>query len=90
MRNGLRAIITCVDPNQLPSDFAGQEYSDSFLDQIRASVDPCGENGEFHIFVFDGPMFKRAVSICVGETVYRDGFAFTDLLPGQYPKRRCT
>jgi len=82
VNSGLRAMITCVDPRHLPSDFAGQEYGPSFLERIPANIDPCGENGEFHTFAFDGPMFKKAVNISVGETVSRDGFIFTDLLPG--------
>lgn len=83
VNSGLRAKITCVDPKHLSSDFAGKEYDKLFLDQISADVDPCGENGEFHSFAFDGPMFKNAVKISVGETVYRDGFIFVDLLPDQ-------
>lgn len=85
VNSGLRAIITCVDPKQLSSDFAGQEYGESFLERIPAHVDPCGENGEFHSFAYDGPMFKNPVNITIGETVSRDGFLFTDLLPGQQP-----
>lgn len=80
VEGGLRARVTCVDPNQLSADFAGREYDSSFLDAIPAGVDPCGENGEFHSFAFDGPMFERPVSIAVGETVTRDGFVFTDLV----------
>jgi uncharacterized protein (TIGR00290 family) len=80
--NGLRAKITCIDPKFLPSEFAGHEYNNIFLKQIPNCVDPCGENGEFHSFAYDGPMFKDKVNICVGETVTRDGFVFTDLLPG--------
>lgn len=80
--NGLRAIITCIDPKQLPSEFAGHEYNNIFLEQIPKGVDPCGENGEFHSFAYDGPMFKDKVNIHVGEIVTRDGFVFTDLLPG--------
>ena len=81
--SGLRARITCIDPKHLSLDFAGEEYDQSFLDRIPANVDPCGENGEFHTFAFDGPMFKNAVDAAVGETVSRDGFVFTDLLPGK-------
>jgi len=83
VNSGLRAIITCVDPKQLSADFAGQEYGEAFLERIPANVDPCGENGEFHSFVFAGPMFKKPVHISIGETVSRDGFVFTDLLPAQ-------
>lgn len=81
VESGLRARITCVDPNQLSADFAGREYDASFLDDIPAGIDPCGENGEFHSFAFDGPMFGDPVGIEVGETVTRDGFVFTDLVP---------
>lgn len=80
--SGLRAIITCIDPKYLPVDFAGHDYDTAFLEQIPDNVDPCGENGEFHSFVYDGPMFKNKVNITVGETVTRDGFVYTDILPG--------
>lgn len=78
---GLRAIITCLDPQHLSAELAGQEYDAAFLDRIPAGIDPCGENGEFHTFAFDGPMFQEAVGVRVGETISRDGFVFTDLLP---------
>ena len=81
VNGGLRARITCIDPACLSPEFAGREYDESFLDRIPETVDPCGENGEFHTFAFDGPMFDRAVDVEVGETVSRDGFVFTDLLP---------
>jgi uncharacterized protein (TIGR00290 family) len=78
---GLRAQITCVDPRCLPATLAGREYNDDFLKALPAGVDPCGENGEFHSFAFDGPMFNRPVEFTVGDTVERDGFIFTDLAP---------
>jgi uncharacterized protein (TIGR00290 family) len=77
---GLRAQITCVDPRCLPAGLAGREYNDDFLMALPDGVDPCGENGEFHSFAFDGPMFNRPVEFAIGETVQRDGFIFTDLL----------
>ena len=77
---GLRAQITCIDPRCLPASLAGKEYDLDFLKTLPAGVDPCGENGEFHSFAFDGPMFKRPVEFAIGETVERDGFVFTDLL----------
>ena len=77
---GLRAWITCVDPRCLPSTFAGREFNRDFLEALPETVDPCGENGEFHTFAFDGPMFKHPVECVVGESVERDGFIFTDLL----------
>jgi uncharacterized protein (TIGR00290 family) len=79
--SGLRAKITSIDPKYLPVDFAGHDYDNAFLEQIPDNVDPCGENGEFHSFVYDGPMFKNKVNITVGETVMRDGFVYTDILP---------
>jgi uncharacterized protein (TIGR00290 family) len=82
VKGGLRARITCIDPKHLPEEFAGHEYDSIFLEQIPNNIDPCGENGEFHSFAYDGPMFKSKVNICVGETVTRDGYVFTDLLPG--------
>jgi uncharacterized protein (TIGR00290 family) len=77
---GLRAQITCIDPRCLPVKLAGKEYNDDFLKALPEGVDPCGENGEFHSFAFNGPMFNRPVEFAIGETVERDGFIFTDLL----------
>jgi diphthamide synthase (EF-2-diphthine--ammonia ligase) len=75
---GLRALVTCVDPKRLDPSFAGRVFDASFLDDLPAGVDPCGENGEFHSFAFRGPMFDRPVSLAVGERVERDGFVFAD------------
>jgi diphthamide synthase (EF-2-diphthine--ammonia ligase) len=79
---GPRALITCVDPSQLDASFAGRKWDAAFLHDLPASVDPCGENGEFHTFVFAGPMFAREIAVHPGEIVRRDGFVFADLLPG--------
>ncbi|NIM71686.1 MAG: ATP-binding protein [Gammaproteobacteria bacterium] len=81
LESGLRARVTCVDPSQLAPEFCGREYDRSFLADLPSQVDPCGENGEFHSFAFDGPMFRRKINIEVGETTLRDKFVFTDLLP---------
>ncbi len=78
---GLRAMITCVNPKQISQEFVGREYNASFLDGLPEGVDPCGEYGEFHSFAFAGPMFQNQIEVTVGETVHRDGFVFTDLLP---------
>lgn len=78
---GLRARITCVDPKALPREFAGREFDRLFLEDLPASADPCGERGEFHSFVYAGPMFCRPIAIEAGEVVERDGFVFADLLP---------
>ena len=79
--NGLKSVLTCVDPKQLPATFAGRIFDATLLRDLPADVDPCGENGEFHSFAFDGPMFAQPVAFTLGETVERDGFVFTDLLP---------
>ncbi|HEX5361431.1 MAG TPA: hypothetical protein VFW49_10135 [Fluviicoccus sp.] len=79
--SGLQARVTCLDPRQLPSSFAGRAFNAEFLRELPPGVDPCGENGEFHTFAHDGPMFLHAVPLTVGETVERDGFVFTDLRP---------
>ena len=76
---GLRAVLTCIDPKQLAPAFAGREFNADLLRDLPASVDPCGENGEFHTFVTDGPMFTRPIAVTIGEIVERDGFVFADL-----------
>ena len=76
---GLRARIVCLDPRRLPASFAGREFDAALLAELPADVDPCGENGEFHTCVTDGPMFREAVDTVAGETVERDGFVFSDL-----------
>jgi len=78
---GLRACLTCVDPRVLPASFAGRAFDDALLADLPDGVDPCGENGEFHSFVWDGPMFSRPIRVRAGETVERDGFIFSDVLP---------
>ncbi|WP_296058485.1 adenine nucleotide alpha hydrolase [uncultured Amphritea sp.] len=82
LNGGLKTVITCVDPKQAPAELAGREYNQAFIDGLPDSVDPCGENGEFHSFVFDGPMLRHKIDITVGEIVTRDNFVFADLLPG--------
>ena len=78
---GFRAITVCVDGRILDRSFAGRFLDESFFGDLPANADPCGENGEFHTFVFDGPGFNRPVSFRVGEVVSRDGFYFCDLIP---------
>jgi len=78
---GLRAVITCVDPAQAPAEFAGRWYDEELLRELPAGVDPCGERGEFHTFVVDGPGFPTGVDVVVGEVSERDGFVFADVLP---------
>jgi len=78
---GLRARLTCVDPRSLDARFAGRDFDATFLAELPATVDPCGERGEFHSFAYDGPMFARPIPIRSGEVVTRDGFVFADLVP---------
>jgi uncharacterized protein (TIGR00290 family) len=77
--SGQKAVLTCVDPRVLPPSFAGRAFDESLLQDLPSGVDPCGENGEFHSFAWDGPAFRRPVPVEVGEVVVRDGFAFADL-----------
>lgn len=78
---GLRAILTCIDPRKLPASLAGSAFDAAFLDELPTTADACGENGEFHTFVYDGPMFADPIDVEVGEVVERDGFVFADVLP---------
>ncbi len=78
--DGFRASTACLDPRKLDKSFAGRELDASFFGELPEGVDPCGENGEFHTFVFDGPIFQSPVPIVAGEVVERDGFVFCDLL----------
>lgn len=79
---GLRTRLCCVDTQQLDAAFGGRRFDEALLLELPAGCDPCGENGEFHTLVSDGPMFHRAVEVRPGEQVLRDGrFLFTDFLP---------
>lgn len=79
---GARAWITCVDPARLPPEFAGRPLDRETLDAFPAGADPCGENGEYHSFVWDGPWLSAPVACRPGRRVQRDGFRFCDLEPG--------
>jgi uncharacterized protein (TIGR00290 family) len=77
---GFRAVLVCVDPRALDPSFAGRDYDEELLEDLPRSVDPCGENGEFHTFVTAGPVLAHPVACRRGEVVERDGFVFCDLL----------
>ncbi len=79
IRGGLKATLTCVDPQKLDGRFAGREFDAALLSELPDTVDPCGENGEFHTFVREGPMFAQAIPVSAGKVVERDGFVFADL-----------
>jgi diphthamide synthase (EF-2-diphthine--ammonia ligase) len=78
---GVKSRVTCVDPAKLDRSFAGREFDPDFLDQLPPGIDPCGENGEFHTFVYDAPIFSCPLANRIGEIVERDGFVFADVLP---------
>ena len=78
---GQKAVLTTVDLRVLPPDLAGHTFDESLIRRLPESVDPCGENGEFHTFAWDGPAFRHPVPVEVGTVVERDGFAYADLLP---------
>jgi uncharacterized protein (TIGR00290 family) len=75
---GLRAKLVCVDPRQLDPSFAGREFDIDLLRDLPSTVDPCGERGEFHSCVYDGPMFSHPIELEAGEIVNRDGFVYAD------------
>ena len=81
LASGIKAVVTCVDPEQVPAELAGRHFDERFLADLPASADPCGERGEFHTFVWDAPGFSRPVDIEFGEVTERDGFVFCDVLP---------
>lgn len=78
---GFLAVIVCVDPSKVAPSFAGRPYDSTLLDDLPPSVDPCGENGEFHTFVYAGPIFSSPVACEVGAAVTRGDFVFCDVTP---------
>jgi uncharacterized protein (TIGR00290 family) len=80
---GLRARLACVDTRVLDAAFVGRDFSAALLNELPAGIDPCGENGEFHTCVYDGPMFRAPVDLVTGDTVTRPPFVWKDLLPAQ-------
>lgn len=78
---GVKAKITCIDPKKLDRSLASKDYDAAFLARLPDSADPCGENGEFHTFVYDSPEFSSAIPVTTGEVIERDGFVFADVVP---------
>lgn len=78
---GVRAVITCVDPRVLPGEFAGRDFDEELLADLPHGVDPCGERGEFHTFVWNSPDFETPIEVRRGDIVERDGFVFCDVVP---------
>jgi uncharacterized protein (TIGR00290 family) len=82
---GFKAYLSCVEGKVGPG-FAGRSYDRQLLADLPRGIDPCGENGEFHSFVFDGPIFRRPVEVRIGEIITRDGRYYADLLPAAAPQ----
>jgi uncharacterized protein (TIGR00290 family) len=78
---GIRAKLTCVDPSRLDASFAGRDFEADLLRDLPPGIDPCGENGEFHSFVYEAPVFSSPIAVQSGEVVLRDNFVFADVLP---------
>jgi diphthamide synthase (EF-2-diphthine--ammonia ligase) len=78
---GFTAHLVTIDPRKLDRSFAGRRFDHDLLAALPTSVDPCGENGEFHTFVSSGPMFSAPIAVAVGQIVERDGFIFADVSP---------
>ncbi|HEX3915104.1 MAG TPA: hypothetical protein VHW71_16515 [Steroidobacteraceae bacterium] len=83
LESGLVAHLVCLDSKRMAADFAGRQFDAALLKELPADIDPCGENGEFHTVVTAGPMFSAPIDISIGETVTRDGFIFTDVIPAE-------
>jgi uncharacterized protein (TIGR00290 family) len=78
---GVRTHIVCLDPTKLPRELAGRILDRELLDALPPGVDPCGERGEFHTFVTEGPMLRRRIETVPGQVVEREGFVYADLVP---------
>lgn len=90
IQSGFKAIVVCIDESKLGKSFTGRDFNQTFINELPENIDPCGENGEFHTFVYDGPIFKKPVNFKKGDIVYRTykspkktkdemGFWFCDL-----------
>lgn len=78
--SGFRAIVVCVDPRAIDPSFAGRAFDRRFVADLPSNADPCGENGEFHTFVWDAPTYRQPIACRTGEVVQRDGFVYCDVL----------
>ena len=83
MAAGVKAKVTCVDPSKLDAAYAGRDFDAAFVSSLPDGVDPCGENGEFHTFVYESPVFARPIAVETGAIVERDGFVFADVVSAE-------
>ena len=81
IKSEVKAKVSCLDPRKVDKSLGGADFDNAFLGKLPSGVDPCGENGEFHTFVYSAPFFKQPISVRTGESVLREGFYFTDLIP---------
>lgn len=82
IEDGFKAVLVCVDTEQLDAEYSGRQFDHSLLSDLPDKVDPCGENGEFHTFVYDGPIFSSSIAHSLGDVVLRDErFSYCDILP---------
>ena len=88
--HGFRAVTVCIDPKKLDASFAGRQLDASFFRDLPPGIDPCGENGEFHTFVFDGPIFRSPILVRTGQVEERDSFVFCDLIPIVEGDQKCS
>ncbi|MBV8552293.1 MAG: adenine nucleotide alpha hydrolase [Acidobacteriaceae bacterium] len=79
IRERVKAKVTCIDPKKLDRSFAGREFDTAFIEGLPQGIDPCGEYGEFHTFVYEAPVFSRPMEVETGDIVERDGFVFADV-----------
>jgi uncharacterized protein (TIGR00290 family) len=93
LSGGLKAKVTCIDQAKLDNSYLGRDFDADFLRDLPPGIDPCGENGEFHTFVYDAPVFPGPIQLQPGAIVERDGFAFADFTPltagGGHPINSC-
>ncbi len=78
---GIEAVLTCVDPRQCPAGFAGRAFDGALLASLPDGADHCGENGEFHTFVYASPDFSERIAVGIGDSVEREGFVYCDIVP---------
>ena len=88
IRDGFKAVVVCVDPSELDPSFAGRPFDEALLADLPVGVDPCGENGEFHTFVCDGPIFQHPIPVSIGTIVERDSFVYCDVVSRAAEDRR--
>jgi diphthamide synthase (EF-2-diphthine--ammonia ligase) len=83
IRDGFKAVVVAIDTDKISSNLIGSEYNNEFLNKLPDDVDPCGENGEFHTFVYDAPIYKKPIQFSFGKIIENNGMMFLDVLPNE-------